>query len=167
MSRNYSNTYAARVFSEHPIALWSLDDSIYFRSLLNSTYQQPDSWLIVDDKAQWDFTSIDPLNLPVISSPRALLQKDLAASVTYVQIESASISYSELDPSKDTIAIGAYVYEYGDLVEGYEVGFRYSDGTIDTYETNYIQHLVKLNEIMLETVQKTFETAAAFDSKSG
>jgi hypothetical protein len=24
-----------------------------------------------------------------------------------------------------------------------------------------------LNEIMLETVQKTFETAAAFDSKSG
>jgi diketogulonate reductase-like aldo/keto reductase len=38
---------------------------------------------------------------------------------------------------------------------------------VDTYETNYIQHLVKLNEIMLETVQKTFETAAAFDSKSG
>jgi diketogulonate reductase-like aldo/keto reductase len=37
---------------------------------------------------------------------------------------------------------------------------------VDTYETNYIQHLVKLNEIMLETVQKTFETAAAFDSKS-
>lgn len=38
---------------------------------------------------------------------------------------------------------------------------------VDTYEKNYIQHLVKLNEIMLETVQKTFETAAAFDSKSG
>ena len=38
---------------------------------------------------------------------------------------------------------------------------------VDTYETNYIQHLVKLNEIMLKTVQKTFETAAAFDSKSG
>lgn len=38
---------------------------------------------------------------------------------------------------------------------------------VETYETNYIQHLTKLNEIMLETVQKTFETAAAFDSKSG
>ncbi len=38
---------------------------------------------------------------------------------------------------------------------------------VETYETNYIQHLVKLNEIMLETVQKTFETAAVFDSKSG
>ena len=39
MSHNFSNIYAARVFAEHPLALWSLDDEIYYVSTLNENYK--------------------------------------------------------------------------------------------------------------------------------
>lgn len=152
MSLNYSNTYAARVFAEHPIGLWSLDDPIYFRSLLNTTELFVENWTILDENGEWDSLYITPLNLPISLSSRGVLNKNLSASVVTVEIQSASISYTNLDTSKDTIALGGYVYEYGDLVEGYEIGFKYSDGTIDSYETNSIgsgwQELVYTSNIV-------------------
>ena len=35
-----SNSYAEKVFSEHPIALWSLDDASDYVSLINETQRE-------------------------------------------------------------------------------------------------------------------------------
>lgn len=134
MSHNISNTYAARIFAEHPLALWSLDDDLYFISLLSSSQLDPSNWIIEDARAEWLAVEeyFTPQNLPVKTSQSGVLSKTTAASVSYAQIHSASIQYSSLDPSKDTICISSFVWEYGSSVDYYEIGFLYSNGIRDS-----------------------------------
>jgi hypothetical protein len=131
-----SNLYASRVFAEHPLALWSLDDPIYFKSLLSLSQLDPQNWIIENDSAEFLNEYFTPLNLPVKTSPSAVIRGSQSGSISYSQIHSASIQYSELDTTKDSISISAYVWEYGSLINGYEIGFLYSNGNKDSIITN-------------------------------
>ena len=39
-----SNRYATKIFSEHPIALWPIDDETYFLSLMSLSDQDLTTW---------------------------------------------------------------------------------------------------------------------------
>lgn len=130
-----SNLYASRVFAEHPVTLWSLDDPIYFKSLLSQSQLDPQNWIIEDNAGEWLQEYFTPLNLPVKTSQSAVIRGGQSASLSYAQIHAASIQYLELDSTKDTISISAYVWEYGSLIEQYEIGFLYSNGTRDSIMT--------------------------------
>lgn len=129
MSHNFSNIYAARVFAEHPLALWSLDDEIYYVSTLDENYKDVTNWYIEDSNAQWQTSYSTPTNIPLKNESKGVLRKNSSASVTYSKITSASIAYSSLDIYKDTICVSAFVYGYGSLIDSYELGFVYSNGT--------------------------------------
>lgn len=44
MSTNPSNLYAEKIMSEHPLAVWALDDSSDYVSLISESYRQISSW---------------------------------------------------------------------------------------------------------------------------
>jgi hypothetical protein len=138
MSHNFSNIYAARVFAEHPLALWSLDDEIYYVSTLSENYKDVENWLIEGSNAQWQTSYSTPTNVPLKNESKGVLRKNSSASVTYSKINSASIAYSSLDSSKDTICISAFVYAYGALIDNYEIGFVYSNGTTSRSTLNSV-----------------------------
>ncbi len=138
MSHNFSNIYAARVFAEHPLALWSLDDEIYYVSTLDENYKDIENWLIEGSNAQWLNSYSTPTNIPLKNESKGVLRKNSSASVTYSKINSASIAYSSLDSTKDTICISAFVYAYSALVDSYELGFIYSNGTTSKSSLNSI-----------------------------
>ena len=123
-----SNLYAARVFSEHPLALWSLDDDIYFRTLLDVEDFYIHNWSILDNNAEWILDTYIPPNIPTTAST-ATLSKLSSASVTYSEIRSSSIPIANVDSTKNSVCISSWVWEYGSLVEGYEFGFIYSSGS--------------------------------------
>jgi hypothetical protein len=131
-----SNLYSSRIFAEHPLALWSLDDPIYFKSLLSAEQLDPKNFVIEEDQGSWLEEYFTPLNLPVKTSQSAVLGRNTSASLSYTQIHSASIQYEELDATKDTICISGYVWEYGSLIDFYEIGFLYSNGQVDSITTN-------------------------------
>jgi hypothetical protein len=123
-----SNLYAARVFSEHPLALWSLDDEVYFNTLLNQQDFYINNWSILDNNAEWILDNYIPPNIPT-SASTATLSKTSSASVTYSEIRSSAIPISNIDQSKNSVCISSWVWEYGSLVEGYEFGFIYNNGS--------------------------------------
>lgn len=45
---NTSNLYAEQIYAEHPIALWTMDDSVDYISLINETNRDLTNWYIQD-----------------------------------------------------------------------------------------------------------------------
>jgi len=136
-----SNLYASRVFAEHPLALWSLDDSNYFKTVLTASNYYLTNWDILDSNGEWDPIFADPNNNPFPDGNRAVLVKTSSASVTTVQINASPIYMSDLDQSKDSICIATWLYQYGALVEQFEVGFIYTSGSVDTSESSIVTSL--------------------------
>ena len=44
MSESIANLYAARIFAEHPLAFWSLDDEVSFLSRLSVSEKDLSNW---------------------------------------------------------------------------------------------------------------------------
>jgi hypothetical protein len=48
MSTNPSNLYAERILSEHPLAMWSLDDTSDYVSLISESFRDISTWTILN-----------------------------------------------------------------------------------------------------------------------
>jgi len=128
---NFSNLYASRVFAEHPIALWSLDDEAYFYSLLSPETIDVENWTIINGHGEWTNSYISPRAIPLRQEPKGVLRKTSSASVSYTEIRPTAIPVSSFDSEKETISVTAFAYAYGDLIDNYEIGFIYSNGSVD------------------------------------
>ena len=136
-----SNLYAARVFAEHPLVLWSLDDNNYFKSTLNGLNYSLDNWQILNNNGQWETSYTVPANNPFTDGDLAVLSKLSSASVTTTQINASPIYLADLDPSKDSISISTWVYQYGALVEQFEAGFTYTSGSTEFSKSSIVTSL--------------------------
>lgn len=143
---NFSNLYASRLFAEHPSALWALDDEIYFNSLLSPSSIYIEDWTIINNNGQWLNPYITPRSVPLRTEPKGVLRKTSSASVSYTEIRPNAIPSSSFDSEKETISIAAFVYSYGDLIDSYELGFIYSNGSVDktTYNSAGINNWQKI-----------------------
>lgn len=126
MSKSVSNLYAARIYAEHPIALWSLDDEASYISKLSTSQK---------DIANWSL-----YNLEQVVSPSAVYGEPMAGNPKYyMTINSASVSLSasalaspintelNLDPDKKTISINTFFYDTSGFVLSIDIGFRYNN----------------------------------------
>ena len=57
---NPSNLYAEKIYSEHPLVLWALDDKLDYLSLISESERQVyDSWTVSDATATLESGSLD------------------------------------------------------------------------------------------------------------
>jgi hypothetical protein len=155
-----SNLYAARVFAEHPLALWSLDDENYFNTSLNGLNYSLDNWQILNNNGEWETSYVNPPNNPFPDGDLAVLSKTSSASVTSTQINASPIYISDLDLSKDSICISTWLYQYGALVEEFEVGFSYTSGSVETVVGSSIS---SLGSGIWQTLHHTLLLPESFD----
>jgi len=134
---NFSNLYASRLFAEHPIALWALDDEAFFNSLLPPTDIDIEQWSILNNGGEWLSPYITPRSVPLRLEPKGVLRKTSSASVSYIEVRPDSIPTTNFDLDKETLSIAAFMYGYGDLIDNYEIGFVYSNGYIDKTIYNF------------------------------
>ena len=127
MSEYIANLYAARIFAEHPISFWSLDDNVSYISKLSIS--------------QKDITNWDLYNLQEAVSPSVVYGEPIPSTngKFYVKIVSASSSLSasaiaspintklDLDPDKKTISINSFVYDQTGSVLSFDIGFKYNN----------------------------------------
>ena len=126
MSKLVSNLYASRIYAEHPIALWSLDDETSYISKLSTSQK---------DLANWSL-----YNLEEVVSPSAVYGEPVAGNPKYYStIISASASLSasalasaintelDLDPDKKTISINTFFYDTAGFVLTVDIGFKYNN----------------------------------------
>jgi len=118
-----SNIYAEKVFSEHPIALWALDDKADYISLIAEEDRDLTSWAVTGGTAQ-EGTALDqPFPESIVNE----LIGDLVVG-DYGTIKCVSndlVSFTSLNTDMATFSIGAYVYALSPYISSIDIGYQY------------------------------------------
>ena len=104
-----SNLYAEKVFAEHPIVLWPLDDSVDYVSLISEDQRDfsGDTWQISGGTASLNYS----LNSPFDDSHTT----EFNTTGTDVVVSSADLIDQYLSSRLKSITVGFYAYEEVDL----------------------------------------------------
>jgi hypothetical protein len=126
---NPSNLYAEKIFSEHPLVLWALDDKADYVSLITEAQRNISSlWnetggvasLVStpsDAPFQDSYTSSISANVPTVDGEEVIAwSPDLK-------------NFSDLDLDLGTISVGTYFYLNSVYVSSISIGIEYTDTT--------------------------------------
>lgn len=129
-----SNLYAAKLYSEHPIAIWPFDDNVSYISLITDQQRtfEADSpytgWTITGGTAN------DGLSIPNEASPfKSNIYAGISGTVplvdgTEITAKSPNLFlFSECSEDLKTFSISMYVYQKSFYVASYEFGYEYYD----------------------------------------
>jgi hypothetical protein len=150
-----SNLYAEKIFSEHPIALWSLDDKADYVSFINEGDR------VFANAAEW--TTVNGIS----SSPSGISDEPFITSIVsrvtgakddteVVCIKNEGFPISQMNQDLGTFAIGVYVFPETPLVDGFEIGYEYTDpDTLEivqetkAFQSNVFNRWIFLSETFL------------------
>lgn len=125
-----SNLYAEKVFAEHPLSLWSLDDQADYVSLISEARRNLSSefWSISGQSAVGNSTIF---GTPFPESVTSKLTGEFSPSepLALFSINCLSdnlISFAEMNQSLKTFSIGAYIFAKSIYVNSYEIGYEYT-----------------------------------------
>jgi hypothetical protein len=140
------NLYATRVFGEHPLSMWALDEDLGYISLLSNNDQNFSSWnifgaTVVDGTDPLVFSEIPPkppfsnvfVNGLVESSPSSGL---INATLTNPVLNSS------INNNLGSVSLGFYVFTYDRTVQA-RLGFSYIDS--ETLEEHEILRLINIS----------------------
>ena len=147
MSYTSSNLYASRVYAEHPVALWAMDEPNYFVSLISQAEKEitESNWTFDNAirSASATFT-LSGYPFDDLDVNRIYLATASAATIEFTVSLSSSVSYLELDPNKGSICVSNYMYipeqtsilytDIGFVLDGQEVYTRYSSLKTNIWE---------------------------------
>ncbi len=140
-----SNLYTERIYSEHPIATWHLDDEAYYISLINDNQRNFDStnpWtasantIIYDPEVDGNIDAISPL--PYDFSDAGLSYCRLADATNSETITSSNLEYFvNFNQELSTFTTGSWVYTTSGLLEKISIGYTY-DGLASPIYNEFI-----------------------------
>lgn len=137
MSHKLSNLYASRVFAEHPLALWALDDEFYFISLIPEDKRDLLTWHVVNNADA--ASGVSPASgLPLPDEYSEILVPQ-SSSPSYMEFVGDGIDpLIDLDVSKPTLCFAIYAHPFTSLIQSYEIGFTWHTGGTDFYDKKEI-----------------------------
>ena len=128
---NPLNLYATKVFAEHPLGLWALDDKADYVSIIPEADQDLNNWTssgvssVVDGSDEEAFG----LAVPSIPFPEVFVNGiigDPNNEGTLEFISPTNIDSSDINPDLQTISVSTYVYSFTKSIN-FELGFYYTD----------------------------------------
>ena len=129
---NPSNLYAEKIFSEHPVALWALDDKSDYVMLLDNTDKDISLWDITNGTISEEtslpsqpFTSESLYKM--VGVPSTTLDK--VATLTSNNV----INFLDFNSDLDTFVLSCYFYSNSLHLKSVAIGFKYTD--VDTSES--------------------------------
>jgi hypothetical protein len=137
-----SNLYIEKVSSEHPIAVWMLNDQLDYISLITETERAIETtanWTVTNATASLSTT--DPDNVPFPDSHVTKILGNVPGSTTNIVIESDFYTLlSEFNTSQANFAISANVYIASIYSNSVSFGYKYFNGvsTVEVLETRSI-----------------------------
>ena len=121
-----SNLYAEKIFSEHPLALWPLDDNITFLQLF------PDSRQNLGNEEDWEVTNLTQIepsdypDTPIPSSNSSSFIKSSSASNSSIITSTFTLNSSaDFNNSRGTACFSAHAYGVSVFIESFEIGVIY------------------------------------------
>jgi len=132
---NPSNLYAEKIYSEHPLVLWALDDKLDYLSLISESERQVyNSWTVSDAAATLESGSLDE---PFPDSAMTLVEVDVPVSEN---LEASFISPNLLNFNEladlGTFTVGSYFYSNSIFLQSVSIGYEYTDPDTATVVQN-------------------------------
>jgi len=157
---NPSNLYAEKVFAEHPLSLWSLDDQVDYVSLITEAGRDLSSvyWDISGGTAE---ASSDIIGQPFIDSAITKIEADVPVGATsdFTAISTDIINFESMDSRLGTFSVGAYVYVESVNVKSISIGYEYTDSLsnivqdLKTFDLNFFGNWVFVSDTFLRKNQ--------------
>lgn len=148
-----SNLYAEKVFAEHPIALWALDDKADFVNLLSLSQQDfASNWTVSGGTAFT--TSTQSQGGPIADAPTSGFESSTESN--QVVISSGDIaSFTDLDPLKNSLSVSQYFKSSSALINNVRIILQYGGTQVSkTFNVDVDNQWVFMSE--------TFELPASF-----
>jgi len=126
---NPSNLYAEKVFAEHPLSLWSLDDKVDYVSLI--TEAQRNIGLVWDGTGGGSSPVSTPVNEPFPDSWTTILYGD-PPTVDGEELIAWSPdlkNFTDLNKDLGTVCVGTYFYVDSVYIKTISIGIEYTDTT--------------------------------------
>lgn len=120
---NPSNLYAEKVFGEHPLALWPLDETVDYISFVDFVDRDFSGWDLTDCTVTEDYF----FDREIVS--------ESVYEVNSVSVDTFELSLSDpitgyLNPELNSVGVGFYFYPQTTNIESIEYGYKYdSNGT--------------------------------------
>jgi hypothetical protein len=137
-----SNLYAEKVFSEHPISLWALDDESSYVSFLTESNRDLSNWT----PTNCTFSTVTNISDEPFSGSYVgqIVSDPISTPTGYIMAVSDDlINFNEFSKDLGTFSLGAYFYSYTPYISSVSIGFEYYDATngekvvqIKTFETS-------------------------------
>lgn len=135
---NATNLYIEKIYAEHPLSAWTLDEQVGFISLISEDNRK------IEDPAQWSLvnTSATAVDNRLIAGPienaytsKIVLDNPSVPSQTALAISSYFIDINNLDLTLGSWAIGMYFRIDSVYVGNVYFGYQYVDAvTLNTVE---------------------------------
>ena len=124
---NASNLYAEKIYSEHPIVLWALDDKADYVSLISEA--QRDIGLLWNGINGGSTPMATPADAPFPDSHTTLIYGNVPTEESLeVSLWSPDLlNFQELDTDLDTFSIGTYFYSNSSYLKSISIGYEYTD----------------------------------------
>jgi hypothetical protein len=126
---NPSNLYAEKIFSEHPLVLWALDDKLDYVSLVSEAQR---------DLSLWTSTNIFNIDITsqnfgqqFTSSITNIIEGQVPVGDTIeMTLKSPNIlNFTDLDQDLKTFCFGTYFYPESPYIQSISIGYEYTDTT--------------------------------------
>lgn len=122
-----SNLYAEKIYAEHPIALWALDDSADYISLIDESDRDITSWTITNGSAVVYATTDEPFIDSQTTKITGVLTDDDFGQI--VCISNNIVNFSSLNDKLSTFSVGAFFNSISAYASSFEIGYEYYDTT--------------------------------------
>lgn len=126
---NPSNLYAEKIFSEHPLVLWALDDKVDYVSLISEARRNIESqWTVTNGTANTDPGS-GAVDAPFPDSLSTNILGSVPSGATNViSLVSPNLTnFSDMSSTLGSFSIGSYFYSNSVYVDSVSIGFEYTD----------------------------------------
>jgi len=177
---NPSNLYAEKIFSEHPLALWALDQTVDYISLFDLDYQDiQDFWTVSGATASLETSDVDA-PFSTVEVNKLLGTVPAGATADIVCISPELVNFSDLNTDLGTFCVGAHIYVDSVHINSISIGFEYTDTTtasvvqkLKTYENltenswvfvSQTSEIVSENTTLRVVIKITSETGGATSS---
>jgi len=177
---NPSNLYAEKIFSEHPLALWALDQTVDYISLFDLDYQDIQNfWTVSGATASLETSDVDA-PFSTVEVNKLLGTVPAGATADIVCISPELVNFSDLNTDLGTFCVGAHIYVDSVHINSISIGFEYTDTTtasvvqkLKTYENltenswvfvSQTSEIVSENTTLRVVIKITSETGGATSS---
>lgn len=140
-----SNLYSVKAFSEHPIALWSIDEDVSFLSLIDDNDRDFSNWSQLNNATASVSSPI--VGAPFEDSVFSTLTIDSASAGPGEAFSQNIFNLSELSSYQDNFGLSFFIYTNCTDVDHYEFGYRY----FDNFAGEWIEDTIEVYDQRFET----------------